>query len=278
MPPACLFDLDGTLYQGDAAIPGAIDVIGRLRNAGVAFRFVTNTTSRPRSAIVTRLRGYGFALEENEVFTALLAGAQLARDLAYQTLLPLVTPAACADLAGFDLVGGTVAEFGTHGTTGRAVDAVIVGDLGSLWSFDLMQQAFTALMNGARLIALSRDRYWMSATGLTIDCGAFVTALEFASGKESVLAGKPSPAFYHAAVASLGLPVEHRDVVVVGDDLQSDVGGAQKAGYRGYLVRTGKFRAEVLASSDIRPDRVLDSVAELPLSPQLDFSGPDSES
>jgi ribonucleotide monophosphatase NagD (HAD superfamily) len=126
-----------------------------------------------------------------------------------------------------------------------------------------MQQAFTALMDGARLIALSRDRYWMSDTGLTIDCGAFVRALEYATGAESVLAGKPSTAFYHAAVTSLGLDAATADVVMVGDDLLSDVGGAQQAGYQGYLVRTGKFREEDLASGGITPTRILGSVADL---------------
>ena len=258
--PAYLFDLDGTLYQGDAAIPGAPELIARLRRAGDPFRFVTNTTSKPRSAIVARLRGYGFVVEENEVFTALLAGAQRARDSGMETLMPLVTPAACADLAGFQLMGGTMT--GRPGGAQGQPDAVLVGDLGTLWSFDLVQQAFAALMNGARLIALSRDRYWMSTTGLTIDCGAFVAALEYASGTASILAGKPSPAFYHAAVQSLALP-ETAEVVMIGDDLESDVGGAQAAGYQGFLVRTGKFRPEALAASRVKPDRILNSITDL---------------
>jgi HAD superfamily hydrolase (TIGR01458 family) len=261
--PAYLFDLDGTLYQGDAAIPGASELIARFRKERVPFRCVTNTTSKPRSSVITRLRGYGFALEEEEVFTALLAGAQLARDLGCRTLLPLVTPAACVDLAGFELVGGTSDGRFPASPPPRFPAAVMVGDLGPLWSFDLVQQAFTALMNGARLIALSRDRYWMSASGLTVDCGAFVTALEYATGKGSLLAGKPSPAFFQAAVKSLGLPVHSGEVVVIGDDVHSDVAGAQAAGYQGYLVQTGKFRPETLASSGVVPDRILPSIASL---------------
>ena len=256
---AYLFDLDGTLYQGDAAIPGAPELIARLRGEGTRFRFVTNTTSKPRSAIVTRLLGYGFALEAEEVFTALRAGAALAREMGCDSIIPLVPPASLEDLAGFNLVGGTSG----HPYRKTGCTAVLVGDLGPLWSFALVQEAFQALMDDACFLALSRDRYWMSATGLTIDCGAFVTALEYATGKEAVLAGKPSPAFYHAAVKSLGLPGESRDVIVVGDDLASDVGGAQKAGYQGYLVRTGKFRTDSLTSSNIRPDRIIGSVANL---------------
>lgn len=261
--PAYLFDLDGTLYQGDAAIPGAPELIARLRRDGVPFRFVTNTTSRPRSSIVARLRGYGFALEEEEVFTALLAGAELARSLGCESVLPLVPPGSLSDLEGLTLAGGTSATQLPAPASPGFPAAVMVGDLGRLWSFDLVQQAFSALMHGARLIALSRDRYWMSASGLTIDCGAFVTALEYASGKESVLAGKPSSAFYHAAARSLGRTTEMADVVMVGDDLQSDVGGAQAAGYRGYLVRTGKYREQTLAASGIEPDQILSSVTAL---------------
>ena len=270
--PAYLLDLDGTLYQGDAAIPGAPELIARLRRDGTPFRFVTNTTSRPRSAIVARLRGYGFTLENHEVFTALLAGAELARGMGFHTLLPLVTPAACADLVGFDLLGGT-SETGTKQVPSTPPDAVIVGDLGAHWSFDLMQQAFTALTAGAWLIALSKDRYWMSADGLTIDCGAFVTGLEYAAGKEALLAGKPSPAFFHAAVRSMGLNAGDPGVVMIGDDLSSDVGGARNAGYRGYLVRTGKFREDLLVQSEMKPDRILPSVAQL-----LDSNPPRPES
>lgn len=262
MPKAYLFDLDGTLYQGDAAVPGAPELIARLRKEGVPFRFVTNTTSKPRSAIVDRLRRYGFALDQEEVFTALLAGARLARELGYTSLIPLVPPASLADLPDFDLVGGTSNNLPASPAP-RSPAAVVVGDLGSLWSFDLVQQAFSALMNGAELIALSRDRFWMSASGLTIDCGAFVKALEYATGKQSVLAGKPSPAFFHAAIESLGLLPGAAQVIMVGDDIQSDIGGAQAAGCRGYLVQTGKFREEVTAVSPVRPDRILGSVAEL---------------
>jgi phospholysine phosphohistidine inorganic pyrophosphate phosphatase len=260
---AYLFDLDGTLYQGNAAIPGAPELIARLRLEGTPFRFVTNTTSRPRSAIVARLRGYGFVLQEEEVVTALRAGAQQARDTGCESVLPLVTPSALQDLTGLVLVGGTSGVAFPASPPPRFPRAVIVGDLGPLWSFDLMQQAFTALMAGARLIALSHDRYWMSADGLTIDCGAFVRALEYATGTTSTLAGKPSPAFYQAAVASMGLDAGTDDVIMVGDDIRSDVGGAQAAGCRGFLVQTGKFREDTLTGSGITPDRILSSIADL---------------
>ena len=116
------------------------------------------------------------------------------------------------------------------------------------------------------LIAFSRDRYWLKDGRLALDAGAFVAGLEYATGRAAVVAGKPSRHFFEAAVRSLGeVPAEA--VAMVGDDLWSDVQGAQQAGLRGWLVQTGKFRSDVLARGEIVPDRVLPSVALLYLSP-----------
>ena len=92
--------------------------------------------------------------------------------------------------------------------------------------------------------------------------GAFAAALEYASGKAATLAGKPSPAFFSVALALLGTAPS--ETAVVGDDLESDVAGAQAAGMRGVQVRTGKFRAEELRSIFDPPDAILDSIADLP--------------
>jgi len=276
LPSAYLFDLDGTLYQNNAAIPGAVDLIRRLKAQGTPCRFLTNTTSKPRSSIVTRLRGYGFPVENHEVFTALLAGAELARSLECRTLMPLVRSEALEDLKGFELLGGTAVwsrspvgdpSLGTGAGSGPIYnpDAVVVGDLAEDWSFGLLQQGFTALRAGARLIALSRDRYWMTGRGLTIDAGPFVAALEYAAEVTSMVAGKPSAAFFDGAVESLHLAagIPRDEIVMVGDDLRGDIEGAQAAGYTGYLVRTGKYQEGQLADLGIAPGRILESVAEL---------------
>ena len=144
----------------------------------------------------------------------------------------------------------------------RNPDAVLVGDLGEQWTYALMQEAFDYLMQGAALIALSRDRYWLQDQRLALDAGPFVAALEFASGKTAIVAGKPSPEFFQAAAASLG-PVASGQVAMVGDDLWSDVEGAQRAGLQGWQVRTGKFQETVFENSGIRPERILESVADL---------------
>jgi HAD superfamily hydrolase (TIGR01458 family) len=207
--------------------------------------------------LVERLRGYGFDVSAEELFTATLAGGVLARTAGYRSIAPFILEPALEDLEGMDLVGGTSGRGGTH-----APDAVIVGDLGDRWTYSLMQEAFEYLTGGAELLALSRDRYWLEGKRLVLDAGPFVAGLEFATGKSARVAGKPSPAFYAAALGSLGL-APTASAAMIGDDLWSDVEGAQRAGLQGWLVRTGKYRESALRESGIQPDRILDSIAAL---------------
>lgn len=254
-----LVDLDGTLYVHDAAVPGAPETVAALRRAGVPFRFVTNTTSRPRAGLVGRLRAYGFAAEPSEILTPITAAGQLAHERGCRVLAPFLPSGSLEDIAGFELCGGTSG----CPVQGSPPQAVLVGDLGERWTYALMQEAFGYVLDGALLIALSRDRYWRSGSGLALDAGPFVAGLEYATSREALLAGKPSPDFFRAAAAGLGRPGADGSVAMIGDDLWSDVRGAQAAGYRGWLVRTGKFREEALRESGIAPDRILDSIADL---------------
>jgi HAD superfamily hydrolase (TIGR01458 family) len=255
-PTAYLLDLDGTLYSGDAAVPGAAGALDRLRRERVPFRLVTNTTSRSRRMLVERLAGYGLAVRAEEIVTATLAGATLLQRRGLSRVAPFVSTAALEDLGGLTLLGGTSGR-----PTGPA-EAVVLGDLGERWTYGLLQEAFDHLMAGAALVALSRDRYFRQGDRLALDAGPFVAALEYAANASAETAGKPSSAFFAAAVSSLNLPLD-RSVAMVGDDLWSDVEGAQRAGLQGWLVRTGKFREDVLQRGSVRPDRVLDSVAGL---------------
>jgi HAD superfamily hydrolase (TIGR01458 family) len=255
-PAAYLLDLDGTLYSAGAPIPGALATLARLRDRRVPFRLVTNTTSRSRRMLVERLAGYGFLVHPEEIVTATLAGAALLQGRGLRRVAPFVPPDALEDLTGVTLLGGT------SDRPPGAADAVVLGDLGERWTYGLLQEAFDQLMAGAALVALSRDRYFRQGERLALDAGPFVAALEYATGAPAEVAGKPSAAFFHAAVSTLGL-APGPDIAMVGDDLWSDVQGAQRAGLTGWLVRTGKYRPEVLQHGEIAPDRVLDSVAEI---------------
>lgn len=232
-----------------------------LRRRGVPFRFVSNTTARSRSRVAERLQGYGFDARPEELMTSVVAAAGLLRDAGVARLAPFVMPAAFEDLQEFELAGGMA------GPLSRRPDAVLVGDLGTQWSHGLLNEAFRYLLDGVPLFALEKDRYWLGPTGLELDAGPYVTALEYASGAKAAVCGKPSPTFYEAALGTLGLPAAGRaggpSPAMVGDDLWSDVDGAQRAGLQGWLVRTGKFRQDVLDRSGVKPDRVLDSIADL---------------
>lgn len=207
--------------------------------------------------LVKRLGGYGFEIASEEIFTATIAGAELARSSGYTSVSPFTPEPALEDLKGLELIGGMSGR-----PANRVPEAILVGDLGDRWNYALMQEAFDYLENGSAFIAFSRDRYWLRDGKLALDAGPFVAGLEFASGKSARLAGKPSPDFFQAALRSLG-PIRPETVAMVGDDLWSDVQGAQHAGLQGWLVRTGKYRPSGVAESGIRPDRILDSVAAL---------------
>ena len=243
-----VLDLDGTVYAGETAIPGAPAVVDRLRSAGLKVRFATNTTRQSRRALVERLRRLGIAVEVEDLVTAPVAAASWLRDRRIRTVALYVADAGRADFEEFRI-------------DERLPGAVVVGDLGPAWTFDLLNRAFRQLLGGAELLAIQQNRYWKTADGLTLDAGPFVAALEYASGKQAVTVGKPSTAFFEAAARSLGLPVSQ--LVMVGDDVVSDVEGAMAAGLRGVLVRTGKFRPGDLERETV-PDAVIDSIAELP--------------
>ncbi len=251
-----LLDLDGVVYVGDEAVPGAADAVGWLGEQGVPFRYVTNTTSRPRSAVVERLARLGLPVAEED---AVLTPAVAARDWMVErgvTRPALFVPDATgAELAGLDPLPADSDE---------APGAVVVGDLGPGWDFVTLNRAFRLLVTDPAppLLALGMTRYWRAEDGLRLDAGAFVRALEYATGREAVVLGKPDPAFFRAGVGALGLAPE--EVAMVGDDVRTDVGGAQRSGLVGVLVRTGKFSPADL-DGDVTPDAVLDSLADLPV-------------
>ena len=256
-----LFDLDGTMYTDAGAVPGALETIGALRSRRIPFRFVTNTTGRPRSKLVERLKGYGIEVSAEEILTPVRAAVALCQEQRFRPVAPYVPEATLEDLEGLDLVAGTTRQ--PVGETRPG--AVIIGDLGDLWTYELLQEAFGFLLDGAELVALSRDRYWLKGNRLVLDAGPFVAALEYAASRTARVTGKPTKQFYDAAVKSLGLPPDTSpsEIAMIGDDLWSDVRGAQDAGCQGWLVRTGKFREEQLSESGVVPDRVLRSVGEL---------------
>ena len=251
MTRAVLLDLDGVLYVEDEPIPGAVDAVERLRALGLGLRFVTNTTTRARAATLERLARLGFDVAADELLTPVVLARALCRERDHERVALLVAPGTEQDFEGLELVEGE-----------QGADAVIVGDLGDGWSYGALNRAFRLVMDGADLIALQKNRFWRRADGLSLDAGPFVAALEYATGRDATIVGKPSPAFFGQVLEDLGVAPE--DAVMVGDDVESDIGGALGAGLRAILVRTGKFRADVVEASGVEPTAVADSVADVP--------------
>jgi HAD superfamily hydrolase (TIGR01458 family) len=252
---AVLLDIDGVLHVSGEPIPGAPEAVSALHDAGHRLRFVTNNTTRARSQLAAELRGIGFDLTEDEIETTPLAAAKL---LSGGRVLALTMSAVRPDLASrVELV-----------EEGADADTVLLGgadeseETGRVFAWENLNHAFAALKSGARLVCLHRNRWWQTSRGPLLDAGAFVAGLEYAAGVEAEVIGKPSRAYFEAALDELG--AEPAETVMVGDDVESDVGGAKAVGMRGVLVRTGKFTDEALERAEPKPDAVLDSVCDLP--------------
>jgi HAD superfamily hydrolase (TIGR01458 family) len=246
---AVLLDLDGVLYVEDEPIPGAVEAVAALRGLGVALRFATNTTARPRDAVLARLERLGMPVAGDELVTPASLAVAYCRAARLRRAMLLMHDDVKRDLAGLEEVD-------------RDPDVVVVGDLGEEFAYPVLNRAFRALVDGAELVALQKNRCWRTPDGLSLDVGPFVAALEYAIGREAVIVGKPAPAFFATILADVGAPASA--AVMVGDDVESDVGGAQRAGLAGILVRTGKYRGEGLAASGVRPFAIVDSIADVP--------------
>jgi len=251
---AILLDMDGVLYDAGRPIAGAADAVRWVQSEGIPHLFVTNTTSRSRGDLVRKLAAFGIVAAESGILTPITAAAEWLRAEAKGSIAAFLRPSALAELAGLPLLSED-AE--------RGAAYIVIGDLGELWDYRTLNRAFRLLHSNpdAKLIALGMTRYWMAADGVALDVAPFVVALEHASGRKPLAFGKPGDAFFRSAAERLG--VSPGRILMISDDIDADVGGAQAAGLKAALVKTGKFRAADLECA-IRPEIVLDSVADLP--------------
>ncbi|MGV9339998.1 TIGR01458 family HAD-type hydrolase [Streptomyces sp. NPDC003688] len=248
-----LVDIDGVLTVSWRALPGAVEALRVLRDGGLGVVLVTNTTSRTRASVAAALAEAGFAVGADDILTA---PAATAAHLAGARCALLNSGDIEEDLAGITLVGED--DGGDEDTP----DVVLVGGAGPEFSYAAVNRAFRHLRCGARLVALHRNLTWRTDAGLQLDAGAYIAGLEAAAGTEAEVTGKPSAAFFRAALDRLG--VAAAEAVMVGDDVESDVLGAQRLGITGVLVRTGKFQPDTLARASGTPDHVVDSFADVP--------------
>src|SRR5689334_16820317 len=249
---AILLDVDGVLHVSGAPIAGAASAVRRLRDDGHRLRFVTNSTTRSRAQLSEQLHAMGIEFHDDELQTT---GLVAARVLAGKRVLALTMPGLLDDLDGLELVG-------------MNVDAVLLGgadegeETGRIFSYLNLNRAFHELEAGAELYCLHKNRWWQTADGARLDAGAFVAGLEYAAETQATVLGKPSAAYFGAALEALD--AEPALTWMVGDDLEGDVVGASDHGLRTVLVRTGKFRPDEVERSRVQPDGIVSSIAQLP--------------
>jgi len=249
---AILLDVDGVLHVSGEPIEGAAEAVQALRAAGHRLRFVTNSTTQSRADLATALRSFGVELEPDELQTTAQAAALA---LAGRRVFALMMDAVVADLDGIELVG-------------ERADAVLIGgadetdETNRVFTYMNLARAFAELESGAQLFCLHKNRWWQTIRGPLLDAGAFVAGLEYAAQVEATVLGKPSQAYFEAALTAVDADAAR--TWMVGDDIESDIVGAQRFGLKTALVRTGKFRPHVLEERGVRPDAVLNSVADLP--------------
>ncbi|PJZ70907.1 TIGR01458 family HAD-type hydrolase [Leptospira perolatii] len=243
-----LFDLDGVFHTGDTLLAGASETLSRIRDKKIPFCFLTNTTTKSKSDLARSLVGMGLKVDESEILNA----PSIAKTYLIRTgnprVYPLISSSAKEDLEG-------IVE------DRRNPEAILIGDIGTTWSYELLNQLFHFLQKGARLVALHKGKYWQTSEGLMLDIGAFVAALEYASGVKAEVVGKPSFSFFQAGAERIGLPLS--ECAMVGDDIDSDIGAAQSLGIYGILVKTGKYRESNASRSNVKADIVLNSIADL---------------
>lgn len=245
-----LLDVDGVLHVSMQPLAGAAETLNWLSQHGYPICLVTNTTTLARATLAQRLQRIGLPIKEEQLVTAPVATASYIRQHYPGKNCWLLSKGDTAvDFAGIPLVEDQA-------------DIVVIGGAEELLSYETMNRAFRVLMDGAALLAMHKNMYWQTSTGLQLDSGPYVYALELATGKPAIVLGKPERPFFVQALGLLG--IQAHEALMVGDDIENDIGGAQRAGIRGVLVTTGKHKADSPLLEHVRPAAILPSIADLP--------------
>jgi HAD superfamily hydrolase (TIGR01458 family) len=268
-----LLDLDGVLVLAGRAVPGAPEAMAELARRAFPYVVVTNTSLVSRASLARWGRSVGFATPADRFQSALSASAELVRrEYGDRPVYVISSEDARTEFTGLNVVDAA----GVDAAPGE-VAAVVLGDSPDQLTKANLDRAFRLVRGGAALIGMHRNPWWITADGPTLDAGAFLVALEWATKQRARTVGKPSPAFFRVAIDRLAAeaaargepPLRRGELAMVGDDVESDIGGARRAGLRTVFVRTGKHGdAEMAAAATrargaYRPDAVAASITEV---------------
>ncbi len=248
---ALVLDADGVLVMRGAALPGAPEALARLAQLGIPYRVATNISALHRETLAAGFGRIGLPIPPERIVTALSATAEhVRRTYPGRPVFVLTRPDGLREFGDHPLMTPAQAD----ADDARAA-AVVFGDAVEDLSYANLDRAFRLVRRGAALIAMHRNGWWYTPKGETIDTGAFVAAIEYATGMPARVTGKPGPLMFRTAyrglaadVAAAGGPrLARSQTAMVGDQAPQDVAGARRAGLRGILVLSGRTAADEVA-------------------------------
>ncbi len=244
-----LLDLEGVIYSGNKIIDGSIETIDKLRSNDFIIRYLTNTTTSPKNKILEKLRSLNLKVSEDDIFSPTIAANEYLKDQKINEIFLLTDKSLEEDFKNFKIDYENAC-------------AVIIGDIYKDFNWENLNLAFEIInKNDSTIIALHKNRYCRRDENLSLDLGPFVAALEYATNKKAVVMGKPEKKFFSLALKNMGLSIDK--VIMVGDDIVSDIGGAKQNNIFSIQVRTGKYQESDESGEFLQPDLRINSIADL---------------
>lgn len=248
---AILFDLDGTIYKGKQLIPGVKDVLSELEKRSVKIFFVTNASNRSRKGTLEKLRSLGIKASEEQVYnTSYATGTYLSEHFPGKKVFCISE-------------GGLQEEMNNSGlgvVDSEHVDVVVVG-LDRKFNYEKLVTAYKAIHSGATFIASNDDPCFPMEKGFLPGAGSMVESIAKATGKRPKILGKPESYMIDLIIDQNNL--NKKDLLIVGDRLETDILAGKKADIKTALVLTGVAKKQDLEKLKERPDYVLESLSEL---------------
>ncbi len=241
-----LIDLDGVLKIGDYPAPDLKEFLSFINENQISACILSNSTLRTGEQV-------------KEFFSSQNIELTIPAITAFDATLSFVKK-------NYKKVQVYCRDYLIHHFTGlideENPEAIVIGDIEDRWNYQVVNDIFKKVFEGADLIAMHKNKYWNPYGELLIDAGAFIHGIEFASGKEAILIGKPSPLYFKAALESINADIEE-GFFMLGDDIENDIKAAKDIGGKGILIYTGKTKFPLDKSININPDVEAHSLKEV---------------
>ena len=245
-----LVDLEGVIYLGENVIEGATNAIKKIKAKNIQIRYLTNTTTAPREIILKKLKNLDIPANIDEIFTPVIAANNYLNNLKISKIFLLADESLKSDFKNF------VFEE-------KKPEAIILGDIYKKFNWDKLNQVFQLInKHNSLIIALHKNRYCKREEDISLDLGPFVKALEFASSREAIVMGKPEKNFFNLAMQDMNL--KNTEVMMIGDDILSDILGAKNNDIFAIQVKTGKYQIGDESNEYEQPDERINSIKDLP--------------